>query len=469
MITTQIYNAYAIAWNLDGNWLWVKNTNAALTITNPIWVKSDLWYNNYVLQWWASTSLTSQMFNYCWVYYWEHDWIKRNFIKRRIDVSSTTPIANPVVGHKYWLIKIYNVRALTKAEEDILYMEWLWLLWENSTIWFNNLLSWCVWILQWDWLGWLNNLVNWNKLTKVSWNSCIDIIGNNLWIKNPNFTYSISFTNSYCYKNWVFTKNDSWISTSWISWTWEYSTIYLFNRTLSTEEELSLEINSKDKYLNKYRTWDNNYYWIINSVGFDFINKNQWSITWSVSIKKYMNLDVMKFDWASYINMWDIYDIWLSNFSFGCRVKCLPTTTTKWIFNKSFSNSQKWRWWYVYTSTQLYSLLDVNTWATGSLIVQPSNITDWNWHRLVSTVNRNWFHLFYIDGRFANWVNISSYVNNVLDTTANTVIGCYPWATPTSYTNFFDWEVALPFVEYRELTAKEVMADYYSQKWNFII
>lgn len=468
MITTQLYNWYPFARQLDGNWLPVKIATGSLSISNPIWVKSDLWYNTYVLQWWSSTTLTSWMLNYCWVYYWEYD-NKRNLRKRRVDTASTTPIINPVVGNKYWLIKIYNTRALTQEEEDILYMEWLWLLGDNSDYAFYNILSWCVWILQWDWLWWINNLVNWNKLTKISWSSCNDIIGNSLWIRDPNFTYSISFTNSYCYKNWVFTKNDSWITTTWINWTWEYSTIYLYDRTLTVEEELSLEINSKDKYLSKYRTWTNNYYWIINSNWYDFINKNQWNIVWSISTKKYMNLETIKFNWTSYINMWDNYDIWLSNFSFGCRVKCLPTTTTKWIFNKSFSNSQIGRWGYVYTATQLYSVLDVAGWSTGSLIVQPSNITDWNWHRLVSTVNRNWLHILYIDWRYVNAVNISAYSANNMNISANTVIGCYPWATPTTYTNFFDWEVTLPFVEYRELSQREVIADYYSNKWNFII
>lgn len=106
-----------------------------------------------------------------------------------------------------------------------------------------------VWFFPMDW-DWTN--LAWSDATPTNaiWgSSSFSYIEEQLeWQASTTFPYSsITYTNSYLIKNWIVIKNSSEVTATalnWVSWN-NYQWLFLFNRTLTSNEENTLTLYAK--------------------------------------------------------------------------------------------------------------------------------------------------------------------------------------------------------------------------------
>lgn len=352
-----------------------------------------------------------------------------------------------------WLIRIYN-KAISQKEINNLYQEWFRKFWPSILQQYPELFEWCVW--YWnveDWTTNYDNLIDWTRATKTAWTNTADQLWLDKAITNPNYTWSsLTYTNSYIWKNDTFTKNDSGISATWVNITWDVWAIYMFNKTLSSDEETLLEDITSKKYIYPFAKytpqslpkpklhldWTNNWTtWYDQSW-----NWNNWTqvggvISWRIWQSKYS-----EFDWVNdYIDVWDIYS-WSWSYVIKTRFRPDVSATSidydiifRYSDNLWYDTTRAYYWWYANNRITWkwlsWNLADANNtlnidytfviWKTYDIAFVLNDIdktakcfinwvlhTSWSFTGSLAKSNRAWPHKMSFGNR---WYNANEWFN----------------------------------------------------------
>ena len=291
-----------------------------------------------------------------------------------------------------WILQLWRIynTELSPTEIQSLYLEWLRRLWDAAN--YPKLFEDCVWYFECE-LSWTNldNIIDWVRATRTAGTNTTDQTGQNKWLTNPNYSRSsITYTNSYVWKDtgswFVFTKNDSWITSTGVNITWDIWPIFLFNRTLTTDEESDLEDLTKNKYIYPRAKWTTR--WLEDNLAAHYPMINSWTTVYDISGNgndwtsantptkwRIWQHEYMTFDGSSdYVSMWDLWNA--KSISFWIN---LDTTTEK-IFEET-----SWNWVSVSSWTLSYPQRDnayinisdtdtVSTWWTHIVLTSTTDV-----------------------------------------------------------------------------------------------
>ena len=340
--------------------------------------------------------------------------------------------------------------------------------------------------MDWNWIdsAWNANatITNWT-FTSSSFSYISDQLD---WWASTTFTYSsATYTNSYLIKNWQVIKNSWEVSStalSWVSWN-SYQWLFLFNKTLSSEEEAQIEAYAKRRlwptYWQTRRSQNNDFpkYSLPNLENWKVLEISKPASWWvyydqtgnwnnSTTITNVTDstnglYNVMSFNWTD--------SKIITNNTLNTNVLTIIST-----FNTS-DNSTPTNWsfiiwvWQKSTSNTFSKNIIINNWiikvydteqnvSLWEIISSTNTYNDWKNHRVGCVFNWTSCDL-YIDWVLiwswtSNWQNV-----NLWETNIGTFL-LWNW----SYGQYFDWDVISPVICNYALSDQEMQQDYYSNK-----
>jgi len=421
-------------WNTDDS-SWGSND---WVVSNWSWVDSERWFQKEALLRWASTTLTYSSTTYTnsyirikssWTWSFEHN-----------HSSVSTTALSWIDWNTYAMLRLYNI-TLTDIEEQALYLEWLRRLWQKN---YPKLFEGCVALFECDeWWQDLYNHIDWTDTTRTWWTNTTDNFNITKWITNPNYSRtSITYTNSYLWEDsgwWTLTKNDSNVTATWINKTTTFGRLFLFNRTLSADEETQLEaLCNKDYILPRTKTSTNNLQdWLELAIDWTYSgttfydqsgnwnngtgsNMIDWGRIWQHKIMEFNGT-------SSYIDTNTSIN-WNSDFSYSFWIKPVDYADHSQYIFRTWKDDNNFTWirfdltgditsyrkvgwthhttafpwwfsndkWCFYTFVYDYSESKFYTYVDTKLIDTKTNATQWLW---IQTENRIWqsFWLGYFD------------------------------------------------------------------------
>ena len=434
-------------WSDDAGWGWA-------TVTNWTWVLAQNWYQSEELSWGATTSFTYSSITYTNSYIWI-DWV---FTKNSSKVTATA--LNWVSWEQYSWLRMYN-RTLSDSEEQALELEGKRRLGDRPN--YPQLLNWLVGYFRAEdwWNTVLYDLVNWTKATYVWWSNTTDNLGYSKAITNPNYTWSsITYTTWYTFEDswagWVLETSPTWLSATWINRTTDLRDVYLFNRTLSTDEENTLETLCWSYYPFEWSKWSTlalqdglvmNLDWDGNDLSG---NGNTWTLTnsptkiriWQASWLDYIAASSQYITWS--ITWTDINSLWLL---FN------PDSTSTWALIALTDWTARYRFEIYINSGNLQILWIHNTINLfGWFPIVKSSINTWEWYYLSFSSWSAWVKVY------VNWVE--EYTNWWVTTTFDANYDTYRIATRnTAASTFFNWKILSPKIRDNTLTQREFQSE----------
>jgi len=333
--------------------------------------------------------------------------------------------------------------------------------------WVNNIPQDYVWSFKMDW-NWKNNTWSNNAIvTNWTW---IDAIrgyqkGQLSWGASTSFTYSsITYTNSYIWIDWVFTKNSIEVTTTSLNWTsWKtYSWLIFFNRTLTTNEEFSLKMewlkHLWEPILQQYPELFEWVVWYWDFKDWNVSNLINWvnaTNVWTTSVTDHLgnSNSARSFNGSSnYISMpsWTSVS-WSSPRTLNLWIKKTSSTTIRTLYESWTTNTEQL--FRLHTSAvsanDVYIAFDysdyytnwnvINNWVWTNICV----VYDW-WILSTSTV-----HIY------INWISQSLTKAWLWTWTANTAVWIsYFWQD--SWTRYFDWIIDSVLLSSKALSADNV-------------
>ena len=324
-----------------------------------------------------------------------------------------------------------------------------------------------------DWNG--NNITSSNNATVTNpiWTtSSYSYIKLQLdWWASTTFTYSsATYTNSYLIKNWQVIKNSWEVSStalSWVSWN-SYQWLFLFNKTLSSEEEAQIEAYAKRRlwpdYWQTRRSQNNDF------PKYSLPNLEDWKV-----------LEISK------PASWWVYYDQTGNWNNSTTITNV-TDSTNGLYNvMSFDGSSSYitlstntvpatwdvtiNWWLYQSNTTTWIWIDWNDWGANrwDFYAWTSWIAWYDavwWALFWSWIEQNKWYMVTFIKRGSNrelWIN---WILNVSDTNASTLSWTaeYIWRKKSAASDYFPWKISPPKVWNRALSDQEVQQEYYSNK-----
>ena len=300
--------------------------------------------------------------------------------------------------------------------------------------WNSDTGSWDATVTNWVW-G--NNWI-WYKIEGLQWGG------------STTFTYSsVTFTNSYIFKNWVFTKNSSEVTSTalnWVNWS-NYDLLTFFNRTLTDIEEVSLKQEGLRQLWPTETKSTIPVSWLVASYDYDDItldtsgNWNNGTAT-GVSTQKVGQQNVWVYNGSSsYMNMNISNFSTYADISFYFSFNTMSTATTQVIVWNDL-------WLRVVVASWSLHIQSRSSWAVWQEMSSPiSANTNYNW---TVTFKQNWTCILYL-----NNVNVVSM--SVTDRENADIYGVFIWVdNRASKTLYFNWIIGLVRFYNRVLTQAEI-------------
>lgn len=246
----------------------------------------------------------------------------------------------------------------------------------------------------------------------------------------------------------------------------EESGSYLLTKNQETAETIR---NIVDSFARKYQSYPSDwliwYYpfkWNANDESWNGLNGTVSGATLTTDRFWTANRAYQFNGTSNYINMWNVLNIFKSNFSFSAWFK---TTTAGWfqsIVTKSRAAWANWRYWVMFTGWQLYSFIDFDTWTSIWVVQTPeAPYIDGNWHNVVVTIKRTGNLTLYVDNVNKGTVDISMHANTNHTSTDKFGIWAYNNSTWTAFTQwFFNWAIWTVSVYNKELSTQEIQKIY---------
>jgi len=459
---------YVASFDMNGNGNNNVGSNNA-TVTNWSWVTSEVGFQKEMLSAWASTTFTYSSVTYTNSYVWIKSWGSWSLEKNHSDVSATALTC--IDWNDYAMLKLYN-KTLTDSEEKELYLEGKRKLGQYNH---SDLMQGLVGYMDVkDWTTEYWNIIDWTIPTRTAWANTTDQIWYSKAITNPNYSWSlITFTNSYAWidtgSGYVFTKNDASVTATWINKTGDVWVVFLFNRTLDTSEEDSLEILTSTQYIYPWSKTSlpnleegkvlhlngkNNGTTFYDQSG----NGNDGTQSGGVTTSRIGLHEVMTFD--------------------GSDDKVNTTANISWYTNVSISAIIKWDW----ALSHIQEVMNDRAWGwseTWIYIFHSDSANDWEFS--VRTVNNNWiwdvvtFPTSFIPvWEYAhicmtyNWSTVSVYKNWVFQDSYSATWAVWIvadidiwWNAALTWRNF-DWQISQAQVYNRALSETEIQQIYYT-------
>ena len=477
-----------ISWNKNNNtviysiWWSSTDNNMWISIHSDWQIKAYVYWRADLLSWvdksWTHFVCATLNWTTLSVYV---DWILKNtWTYSSVNITATNhEIWNLSLWHYYlWLIqwvRHYN-RALSQEEIQTLYLEWQRLLWPTNIASYPKLFEWLVWYFEnLTWTTELWNIATWIKSTYVWWTNTTDNLWINRAISNPNYTWtSITYTTWYTFENsgsgWQIVTSPTGLSTTWINRTTTLRNIFLFNRTLSSDEITTLQTLCNSDYIYPAPSYDlpNLRDWLVLDLNEQWQdlswNWNHWTLVNSPTLVRQWKAKWLSYWSNQYINLWT-WSQFAPTWSFTCWAWIKTTdNTTPVIMNKKVTNSYAWYYFHLTSWKIQFNIYD----TTDRYSRSTETCNDWKYHLVIAVIDKTLNQIrLYLDWKECNY--------DVKQTTSFTMPSTdrpmYIWiAENISQVLWwaFSWNIVNPFMRNWVITSNEMMSMYYSQKWNFI-
>lgn len=297
-----------------------------------------------------------------------------------------------------------------------------------------------------------------------------------LWGASTTLTYSsITYTNSYIWIDWIFTKNSSEVTATWINWTdWKsYGMLRLFDRTLTESEEQALYLEWKRKL------WQNNYpdlfkwcvaYYDMSGDWSDIVWWNNWTVNWATltTDRFWMANRAYNFDWSNdYISIPNLL-------TFQSEVKELLFYTTikrdviwgvRTIFQARLQSwNSQWLDIFFRDDNKIQIRITSDSWIQWRADTINSYTSTSDYLKIILIRNSaRWYSLYinWVKQTLENGTNASLSDSNTIITSTNT----FSWMTDVidiwafwSWGNccYFDWQIENTIIRDRALSEAEV-------------
>lgn len=315
--------------------------------------------------------------------------------------------------------------------------------------------------MDWNWDNdtWSNNatVINWTWVTANNWYQSEELS----WGASTTFTYSsVTFTNSYVWIDWVFTKNSSKVTaTAFNGTSWEkYSWLRMYNKTLNSSEERALELEWQR------RLWDRPSYpalmnWIVAYYDFkwdanDVIWWNNWTVTGASLTTDHLGRSNSAYSFITNdrINIPNQSYVATDSFSYSVLFKTTKVDSNYhallWLAN---SSENPWINLRITPEEILQWLVKGSSWT----VVNSSwTVNDWNWHLATLTYDWSWNTELFLD-----WVSEDTSVHalswNLYPSNQNDSIWAKWTSTILSYQFYFDWTIAFVMEQNKQLSLAE--------------
>lgn len=504
---TTTYSLWAVDFSLS---CWINKNNFKTWANNEdtiFWNRSypNWWFLCFNESWWATNKISLPYWTNVWHWNtifttnrWYHivfvqQWnTQKIYVDWNLEISTSFTQVSSWTNFTIWnasttldralawtiqWVRLYN-RVLSQDESQILYLEGLRKLWPTATPKYPALLSGLVGYFRAEdtWWTTLYNLVNWITATRVGWTNTADNLWINKAISNPNYTWSsLTYTTGYTFENswswWSLVTTPAWLSATWINRTTTLRDIFLFSRTLSTDERNLLESLCNSEY--PYPTPSYDIASLRDGLVLD-LNEQWLDLSWNGNNGTLVNSPAVIRQWRAkglsyngsnqYMTIPDssLLDTWLQTPTINLWIKTTNTTGynmclwkwnsswfTAWALNFNWDWSNQIQFW-VYDTSDKRSRISTTAF-------------DWKWHMITATWDWTKFKI-YVD-----WVEASSYLLQTTTprTMPNTDWLLHIWKAYWS-SIYYNWNIVRPRIRNRALSDKEIQTLYYSQKANFI-
>ena len=418
---------------------WVNWTVSWATLTTD-----RFWYTNsaYSFSWWSNRIAVT----------WINSWIWWSFT------------------YSFW----YKPSSVTSAQL-FLYDWW----WSSRNIYFEFTAWWVMNFFRWNWASSQDTALSYNPWFSVwtyyhititqSWTAKAMYVN---WVSVATQTSTLSWWTT---ANTVYISSSNWVDT-WVQWVIDES--ILMNKALSASEVSTLYKLTSSDYIYPNPSYDllSLREWLVldlNEQGKDLSgNWYNWTITWSPVILRQGKAKWLNHTTSTYINFGNILNYeWNQPFTKTFWHKFTDAWAYKQLIgkqNNSAPNQWSWievNWWkywcWLYYTTPNSNVKETTTTYNDGIMRMVTFTRDWSWLASWMKLYINWN----IDNSF---VSKSPYVWPAtwwsLLTTQWLQINWRWNSTDSTHT----WTIVNPRIRNRALTAREVQALYYSQKWNYI-
>ena len=335
--------------------------------------------------------------------------------------------------------------------------------------------------MDWDWNSdtgsWDATVTNWVWGDNWIW---YKIEGLQWWV-STTFTYSsVTFTNSYIFKDWVFIKNSAEVTSTalnWVNWS-NYDLLTFFNRTLTNSEEGSLKqeglrqlwptnLLNRSQGFPKYslRSLEVGKVLEISKPANSWVyydqtgNGNNWTPTNVTDSTVGLN-NVMSFNWtSSYVSIPHSTELASDDFTIWIRFN--SNNFTSWnrrIVWKDAGWNTNWDWQLrMDDTTKMQVVFQAQNWGGEIKLLSWITSSDvWKWCDIMVIWTSSWITI-YVD-----WIETDT--ASFTWSNANNSNAIQLWRHSTSWSNFFDWEMSNFTYHNRALSDTEIQQDYYSSK-----